>query len=54
MPLPTISKPATLYAGQGPSEDAVRQRIAALKARKPAATHLTMASTSTQPNRSGS
>jgi len=38
VPTPVRPKPATLHAGQGPSEDEVRQRIAAMKARKPAAT----------------
>jgi hypothetical protein len=36
MPPPVVPKPATLHSGQGPSDDEVRQRIAALKARKPA------------------
>jgi hypothetical protein len=35
LPTPTVPKAATLYSGQGPSEEEVRQRIAALKARKP-------------------
>jgi hypothetical protein len=37
-PTPIVAKPATLHAERGPSDDEVRQRIAALKARKPAAT----------------
>ncbi len=36
MPPPVVRKPATLHSGKGPSDDEVRQRIAALKARKPA------------------
>ena len=38
MPPPIIPKPATLHARQGPNDDEVRQRIAAMKARKPVAT----------------
>jgi hypothetical protein len=38
MPPPIVRKPATLHSGQGPCDDEVRQRIAALKARKPATT----------------
>ena len=37
-PPSVVRKPATLHSGQGPSDDEVRQRIAALKARKPAPT----------------
>jgi hypothetical protein len=36
MPPPIVPKPATLYAGQRPSEDEVKQKIAAMKAREPA------------------
>jgi hypothetical protein len=36
MPPQVVRKPATLYSRQRPSDDEVRQRIAALKARKPA------------------
>ena len=36
VPTPTAPKFATVLSGQGPTEDEVRQRIAALKARKPA------------------
>jgi hypothetical protein len=36
MPPPVILKPATLRSGQAPSDDDVRQRVAALQARKPA------------------
>jgi hypothetical protein len=36
-PAPMVPKPASLHSSQGPSDDEVRQRIAALKARKPAA-----------------
>jgi hypothetical protein len=36
IPLPVIPKPATPHSGLGLSDDEVRQRIAALKARKPA------------------
>jgi hypothetical protein len=36
MPPPVVPKPATLHSGHGRSDDEVRQRIAALKARKPA------------------
>ena len=35
-PTPIMPKPATLHAGHGPSDDEVRRRIAAMKARKPA------------------
>lgn len=38
MPPPLVPKPATLHSGQGASDEEVRQRIAALKARKPATT----------------
>ena len=37
-PSPVVHKAAPLQAGQGPSDEEVRQRIAAMKARKPAAT----------------
>jgi hypothetical protein len=36
-PAPMVPKPANLHSSQGPSDDEVRQRIAALKARKPVA-----------------
>jgi hypothetical protein len=38
MPPPVARKPGTLHSGQGLSDDEVRQRIAAMKARKPATT----------------
>jgi hypothetical protein len=38
IPTPIVPKAATLHAEHGPSDDEVRQRIAALKARKPATT----------------
>jgi hypothetical protein len=37
-PPPIVAKRATLHSGPGPSEKEVRQRIAAMKARKPAIT----------------
>jgi len=37
-PSPVVHKAAPLQAGQGPSDEEVRQRIAAMKARKPVAT----------------
>lgn len=36
IPAPIVPKSATVPPGRGPSEDEVRRRIAALKARKPA------------------
>ena len=38
IPPPIVPKAASLHSGQGPSDEEVRQRIAALKARKPATT----------------
>ena len=38
MPPPVVPKPATLHSGQGTSDEEVRQRIAAPKARKPTTT----------------
>jgi len=38
IPTPVVPKAATMHAEHGPSDDEVRQRIAALKARKPATT----------------
>jgi len=36
IPTPIVPKPMTLHTGPRPSDDDIRQRIAALKARKPA------------------